>query len=154
MNNRELSSSFQKTNNTGLYLLALAFTLLLFLSGCEIKSAQLQELERAVSIIQLTTGREVSRSIQDKEAGFTGPIYAQIRIEYEPNNHYTKGEVYNEMLDIFEKNKWEVKECDACRTASFSASWQQDNYPIPINARVLIRSDENLVSIRIVHPKP
>ena len=134
--------------------IALAFGLLLFLSGCEIKSAQLLELESLVSIIQLTTGHEVNRWYKDTEAGFTGPIYAEIRIEYEPNSNYTKEDVYDEIVAILIKNNWEGEECNGCSSVSFSASLQHDNYPIPINARVRTHSDENLVSIRMVHPKP
>jgi len=139
---------------TKFYVFALAFGLLLFLSGCEIKSAQLKALENSISIIQPTTGREASRSVQDKEAGFTGPIYAELRITYEPINDYTKEDLYDEIVALLEGNNWEGETCSACRPASFSASLQPDDYPIPINARVRIHSDENLVSIRIVHPRP
>ncbi len=149
-----ISSYFQKANNTKLYIFALVCGLLLFLSGCEIKSVQLKALENSVSIIQPTTGREVSRSVQDKEAGFTGPIYAEIRIKYEPLNNYTKEDLYDEIVAILEKNSWEGKECNACRSASFIASLQQDDYRIPISATVLIHPDENLVIIKMVHPRP
>jgi hypothetical protein len=118
------------------------------------KSAQLQELESLTSIIQLNTGREVSQWYQDTEAGFTGPIYAKARIEYEPIDNYTKEEVYNEIVSILIENGWEGEECNGCSSASFGASLQQDDYPIPINATVLIRSDERLVSITMEHPKP
>jgi hypothetical protein len=134
--------------------IAITLGVLLFLNGCEIKSAELKTLESSVSIIQLTTGWEVSRWYQDKGGGFTGPRYAEIRIEYKPTNDYTKEEVYNQIVDILKSNNWEGEECIACSSASFSASLQQDDYPIPINARVRIHSDENLVSIRMVNPKP
>lgn len=134
--------------------IAVTLGILLFLSGCEMRSAELKTLESSVSTIQSTTGHEVSRWYQDKEAGFTGPIYAEIRIEYEPINDYTKEELYDELVNILKKNNWEGEECIACSSASFSASLQQDDYPIPINARVRIHSDENLVSIRMVNPKP
>ena len=126
----------------------------LFLSWRETKSAQLQELESLASIIQLNTGRELSRSYQDTEAGFTGPIYAELRINYEPIDNYTKEEVYNEIVFILIENGWEGEECDGCSSASFSASLQRDDYPIPINAIVLVPSDEFIVSIRMEHPKP
>ena len=133
---------------------ALIGCVLIFLSSCKVKSAQLQQLESSVSIIQLTTGHEVNRWYQDKEVGLTGPIYAEIRIEYEPINNYKKEEVYDEIVDILKKHNWDGEACHACSTASFSASLQQDDYPIPISARVRVHSDQNLVSIRMEHPRP
>jgi hypothetical protein len=154
MFNRGPSTCFQKIDNTKLYMIALTLSFLLFLSGCETKSAQLKALESSASIIQLATGHEVNRSLRDKEAGLTGPVYAEIRIEFEPNDNYTKEAVYKEIVNILEENNWEGEACKACDSASFSASLPQDDYPIPINARVRIHSDENLVSIRMVYPRP
>ena len=154
MFNYELSSYFQKANNNKLYIFALACGLLFFLSGCEIKSAQLKALENSVSIIQPTTGREVDRYTRNAQAGFTGPIYAQIRIDYEPINNHTKEDLYEEIVAILEKNNWEGKECDGCRTTAFIASLPRDDYPTSIHATVLIRPDENLVSISMEHPDP
>jgi hypothetical protein len=149
-----LSSYLKKINNTKLYFFTLTFSLLIFLSGCEIKSAQLKALENSVSIIQPTTGREVDRYTRNAQAGFTGPIYAQIRIDYEPINNHAKEDVYEEIVAILEKNNWEGKECDGCRTTTFIASLPRDDYPTSIHAIVLIRPDENLVSISMEHPSP
>jgi hypothetical protein len=151
MSGYSFSRNFQKA---GISISIFAFGFLLCLCGCETKSAQLQELESLVSIIQLTTGREVSRWSQDTEPGFTGPIYAEMRIKYEPINDYTKEEVYSEIVDILKNNSWEGEACSACTTSSFSASLEQDDYPIPINARVRVHSDKNLISISLEHPRP
>ena len=112
----------------------------------------LKALEIPASIIQLQTGREVSRSVRDKKAGFTGPIYAQVRIKYEPIDHYTKKEVYDEIVAILENNNWEGEECNTCNSDYFSASLRQGDFPLL--ASVLIYSDENLVSIKIVNRNP
>ena len=154
MLNHILARYFHEVNIKLYIIVLLAFSLLLFLSGCKMKSVQLQELENLASYIRLTMGREVSRWSHDKEAGLTGPIYARIRIEYEPINNYTKEEVYNEIVDILKKNDWKGQACIGCSTPSFSASLRQDDYPIPINARVRVHSGENLVSISIEHPRP
>ena len=148
MFNYELSSYFQKANNNKLYIFALACGLLFFLSGCEIKSAQLKALENSVSIIQPTTGREVSRSIRDKEAGLTRTIPAQIRIEYEPINNHTKEDLYDEIAAILEKNNWERRESNKGRSDFYSASLPQGRSKII--ATVLIRSNENLVSVEMI----
>ena len=154
INLRPSSNHFRRTNNR-LFIFAFALILLFFISGCGIlKSAQLRELETLISVIQPASGREVSRFVRDTEAGFTGPIYARIRIEFEPIDDYTKNDVYDEIVEILEKNNWEGETCDACTTDYFSASLHQENYPIPIRASVLVRADENLVSLKVEHPKP
>ena len=99
-------SYFQKANDNKLYTykryIAIAFGVLLFLSGCQ--SAELEALGNSVSLIQLQTGREVSRWHQDKDVVFGKPIYAKVRIEYEPINYYTKEDVYDEIVAILIKN--------------------------------------------------
>jgi len=84
--------------------IVLAIGILFFLSGCEIKSAQVERMEKLASIMQLATGREVGRRLQNAEPGLTGPTIAQILIEYEPINNYTKKDVYNEIVAILKKN--------------------------------------------------
>jgi hypothetical protein len=84
------------------------FLLMLFLSGC--KPAELKTLESSSSIIQLQTGLEVRRSLQDKDTVLGKPIYAEMYIEYEPIDNYTKKEVYDEIIAILKKNNWEEDE--------------------------------------------
>ena len=89
--------------------IVLALGVLLFLSGC--KSAGLKALENLVSNMQLTTGREVERYLQDNGRGFiTGEIYyPEVCIVYEPINNYTKKDVYYEIVTILKKNNWQYK---------------------------------------------
>jgi hypothetical protein len=86
--------------------IALAFGVLLLLSGCN--SAKLQALENSVSIIKLTTGREISRSLTDDGTGFLGkPTYAKVLIVYEPIDNHTKLEVLEEIGAVLKINNWE-----------------------------------------------
>lgn len=147
----DLSNHFQKSKKKS-NIFFMFFILALYLNGC--KSTQLKTIESLISIIEPTTGREVNRYLQDKEAGFTGPIYAEVFIEYEPLDHYTKRDVYDEIVDTLKKSGWEGEECGECGYDSFSASLQKGEYPIPINTIVRVYSNENLVSVRMVHPKP
>ena len=124
---------------------ALALGVLLFLSACT--SSELKELEEAASIIQLQTGREVNRSVRDKDVVLGKPVHAEMRIDYEPINNYTMKEVYDEIVAILEKNNWEGEECNGCNYDAFSASLQQDHRYIPLSATVLVDSDKNLVRI-------
>jgi hypothetical protein len=143
------SSCFQKNNNS-IYksCIALAFGILLFLSGCGLtKSAELRAMENSVSIIQLTTGREVLRLLREKDWGFTGPIYPRVMIRYEPINRYTKKDVFDEIVTILEKSNWQKDEWSATPD-SFSGSLRQDRYELSIG--VTISSNENHVLVVII----
>jgi hypothetical protein len=126
--------------------IALAFCFLFLLSGC--KSAELRSLEDSASLIQLTTGREVNRSLQDKGEVFGKPVYAEVDIDYEPIDNHTKREVYEEIVEILNKNQWERDEVNIVPDF-FSASLKQDDFKLLIS--VLIRSSENLVRVEIVN---
>jgi hypothetical protein len=83
-----------------------AFGILLFLSGC--KSAKLQALENSVSTVELTTGREVRRSLTDDGTGLLGkPTYAEVLIVYEPIGNHTKQEVFEEIGIVLKQSNWE-----------------------------------------------
>jgi hypothetical protein len=123
----------------------LASSLLLFLNGCGIiKSAELRALENAASVLQLTTGREVERRIQDKGTALGKPVYAEILIVYEPINHHTRKEIYDEIVAILKKNHWQGNE-PLTGHDFFKATLQQSGFEISTD--VLIDSDENLVKI-------
>ena len=127
-----------KTLFVGLILIIPLF----LLSGC--KSAELKAMENSASIIQLTTGREVSRSLIEKDWGFTGSIYPQVIIVYEPINRYAKKEVLDEIVTILEKNNWERYEWSTTPD-SFGGSLRQDRFEISIG--VSIDSNKNQVVI-------
>lgn len=118
------------------------------------KSDQLQELENLSSVVQLKTGHEINRWLKDKEYGFTGPVYAEIRVEYEPINDYTKEDVYYEIVDILKNNGWQGDSCKGCVLPSYMISLEQKSYPIPITGTVMVHSDENIISISMMHPMP
>lgn len=133
MFNHGPSSASQKTNHR-LFILPLTFCLLFLLSGC--KSAQLQALENSASVVQLTTGREVSRTPRDKDWGFSGPIYPEIVILYEPTNTHTKEDVFDETVTILKKNGWQGNAMDAIVPGSFSGSLDQGQYKISGNVNI------------------
>ncbi len=134
----DLSNYFRKANKM-LAIFALALGVLLCLSGC--KSAELKTMENSASILQLTTGREVRRSLIDKQRGFTGPIYPEITIVYEPINNHTKKEVYDEIVAILKKNSWVGSE-PLINDDFFKATLQQGNFEI--TADVVSGLSENL----------
>ena|SRR6266542_1619331 len=114
--------------------------LALLLSGC--KSTELRAMENSVSIIQLTKGREVLRSLREKDWGFTGPIYPQVIIVYEPINNHTNKEVYDEIVAILKKNNWEGSEPNMGHDY-FEAFLHQGDYKI--SAGVSIDSHKNQI---------
>ncbi len=137
----KISVYFQRPKNK-LYIVALVISVLLFLSGC--KSAELKTMENSASVIQLTTGREVRRSLIDKQRGFTGPIYPEITIVYEPINNHTKKEVYDEIVAILKKNSWVGSE-PLINNDFFKATLQQGSFEI--TADVASGLNENHVTI-------
>ena len=152
MFNHGLLVYFQKANNNltiNKSYIALAFGVLLFLSGCDIKSAELNAMESAVSIIELQSGREVSRRYQDREPKplLGKPKEPEFRIEYEPINHFTQEDVYDEIAAILEKNNWEREELSIAQSGYFKASLPQGD--LTIVAEVLIHSMSNIVSIHL-----
>lgn len=82
--------------------------LTLFLSGC--KSAEVKTMEDSVSIIQLTTGREVERYTTNRHVALGKPVYPEVLIIYEPINNHTNKDVYDEIVAILKKNNWEEDE--------------------------------------------
>jgi hypothetical protein len=129
--------------------IVLIFGVLLFLGGCRlVKSAELRALEDVASVLQLTTGREVKRWTQDKGTALGKPVYAEIYIEYEPIYNYSKKEVYDEIIAILERNNWERDEWNI-DPDYFNASLKKNN--ITLIAGVLIRSEKNLVTVRMTN---
>jgi hypothetical protein len=127
--------------------------ILFLLSGCRlIKSAELRALEDTASVLQLTTGQEVSRSLQDKGTALGKPVYAKIYIEYEPINNYTKEDVYDEIIAILERNGWEGEESSTLApefNAFYRGSLKEVNIALFVN--VWVSSEKNLVSVRMTH---
>jgi hypothetical protein len=131
--------------------IALAFVVLIFFSGCNTRSDELNAmLESSVATTQLTTGNEVSRRYQDRETKplLGKPKQPEFRIEYEPINNYTKEDVYNELVRILEKNNWEREELSITQSGYYRATLPQDYFTIV--AEVLIHSKSNIVSIQLV----
>ena len=124
------------------YQIAFTIGVLFLLSGC--KSAELKEVENSASILQLTTGHEVRRWHQDKGIALGKPVYTKLWIGYEPINHYTKEDVFNEIIATLEKNNWE-KDKSNFVPDYFTASLQQDQFRI--TAAVFYYPDENLIAI-------
>jgi hypothetical protein len=140
-----IPSGFFQTSSRKIHILAFAFGVLFVLSGCGIiKSAELQAIENSASVLQLTTGREVRRSLRDKDWGFSGPIYPKITIVYESINSHTEKEVYDEIVAILKKNNWEGDEPVTGRDY-FAATFQQDGFDI--STGVSIDENKNLVII-------
>jgi hypothetical protein len=109
-------------------------------------SAELQTLEKAVSILQITTGREVDRYVTDK-GGISPalPVFPEISISFEPSNEHTKEDVYNEIIAILERNDWQMNESDAF-PGYFDGFLQQGRFKISGDVYPVGR-DINLVRI-------
>jgi formylglycine-generating enzyme required for sulfatase activity len=121
----------------------LAFGVLLCLSGCIFKSPKLQTLENTIATIQPTKGHEIDRYTRDEGTSLGKPVYAEVLIVYEPNEHYTKKDVLDEIVAILEKNNW--KREDTHSPGAFIGTLRQDQFIITVTAAIF--SKENRVSL-------
>ncbi|MDP9312965.1 MAG: hypothetical protein M3R24_19115 [Chloroflexota bacterium] len=129
-------------------IIGLAFVIIILLSGCNTRSNELNAiLKSSVATTQLTTGREVSRSQQDKSTTLGKPVYAKLILEYEPVNNNTKEDVFNEIVAILEKDNWEREELSRPIPGFFKATLPQDNFSLV--ADVSIDAQRNTVIIRL-----
>jgi hypothetical protein len=119
---------------------------LLFLSGC--KSAELQAIEDAASVLQLTKGNEVRRSLQDGGTAMGKPVYPEILIIYEPINNYTLEDVYAEIVATLEKNDWEGSEPVTGRDY-FEATLQKGQFKISTGVSINPRTNHIVVDMII-----
>jgi hypothetical protein len=91
--------------------IVLAIGILLFLSGCA--STELQKVKKSASILQLKTGCEIERYVQDLDPEWM-PVVSKSRPEvsigYEPINGHTTKEVFDEIIAILIKNNWKEDE--------------------------------------------
>ncbi len=96
-----------KLSSTTILILAF-FGVLIFFSMQKPESAGLKAmLANPVANMQLTTAREVRRFQEDKDVILGKPVYAKIRVNYEPIGNNTKGDVYVEIVEIVESSGWE-----------------------------------------------
>lgn len=158
MFNHSHSSYFQKANKNRIIFtlfkscLALAFGVpFFFLSGC--KSAELRAVENSASILQLKTGREIERYVQDLDPEWM-PVVSKSRpevtIRYEPINNYTTKEVFDEIVAILIKNNW--KEVEGAKLPGYFRATLQQQGHYDLHADVVIDSNKNIVSIHITSP--
>ena len=139
---RKLNGTLEALLVTGLILI-----IPLFLSGC--KSAELQAIEDAATVLQITTGREVNRWIHDKGTALGKPIYPEIFIVYEPINNHTRKEVYEEIVAILKKNNWAGSEpIKGTGYDYFVATLQQGSFEI--SAKVAVDEIKDIVTISMV----
>ena len=128
----------------------LAFGALVILSGCEIKSKELKAmLENPVANMQLITAQEVERSYKDKDVTFGKPIYARVKIEYEPIGNHTKEDVYNEIVKKIESSGWSRDAYNVGHSGYYSASLPHESFSLVVE--VFNHPDIRNVRISIKH---
>jgi hypothetical protein len=127
---------------------ALVICITLLLGGCAMQSKELKAmLESSVPTTQLTMGREVNRSYQDRGVTLGKPIPAEVRIKYEPKGNYTESDVFDEIIGILEQDSWEREELSVDEPGFYRASLLQDGFLI--RATVHIQKDGTIVSVRL-----
>ncbi len=134
-----------------IFLFFLLFGSLILISGCESKELKAM-LESPLANMQLTTAREVARSHKDKEVTLGKPIYAKVRIKYEPTGNYTKEDVFNEIVKNIEKNGWERewgRNDNSGQSGYYSASLPYESFSLIVE--VLRRPGLSTVSVYLGH---
>jgi hypothetical protein len=110
------------------------------------KSAELTAMiENPVTTTPLVTAREVRRWEHDKGQSLGKPLYAEVTVEYEPVNNYTKVDVFNEIIGVLNKNNWQKKELIIAQPDYYKAILPQEDFII--EASVLIHDDRNSVGM-------
>ena len=125
--------------------LVFALGCLLILSGCQ--SAELKSLEDASSVFKLSTGSESSRWSQDKGTTLGKPVYPELRIEYKPDANHSVEDVYQEIINILEKNNWQKEKVTIDQPGFYLASLKKDDFVI--QASVLILTERNVVNVQL-----
>ncbi len=130
------------------FVIALAFGILIFLSGCNTRSDELNAiLKSSVATTQLTTGREVSRRQQDRGSTLGKPVYPELMLEYEPINNHTKQEVFAEIIANLERDNWKREESSVPQPDFLRATLPQGNFSLV--AAAYIDPERNTVRVRL-----
>ena len=127
-------------------LLFLSFGALILISGCKIQSKELKAMRGSpIANMQLTTAKEVKRSYRDKNITFGKPIYAYVKIEYEPKINYTKEDVYREIVNNLENNGWRRDLYNVGQRGYYSASQPYESFSLVVK----VFNHQNLSTVRI-----
>lgn len=135
-------------------IVALCGILILFLGNKYlVKSNELRAiLATPIVTSPLTTGYEVERFVSDKGVTLGMPVYPEVLIVYEPKDDYTQRDVFDEVIGILEKDKWEKKELNAPNPEYYKASLPQNGFSI--GAEVSTSSDRNTVVMTLkINPR-
>ena len=131
-------------------LLFLSFGALILISGCKTHSKELKAmLESPVANMQLTTAKEIKRSYNDKSVSLGKPIYAAVRIEYEPIGNHTKEDVYSEIVENIERSGWRRDAYNVAQRDYYSASKPYESFSLLVE--VFNHPEKSTVNIVMVH---
>ncbi|MBP9836401.1 MAG: hypothetical protein KBC78_01050 [Candidatus Pacebacteria bacterium] len=132
---------------TGLTCLILGFSL--FVAGCNIKSKELKTILASSAVsMELSTAHEIKQIIQDKEVSLGKPIYAEVRIQYEPIGQHTKEDVFREIVAILEKDQWQRSEM-GIDDRYYVATLNKDSFPLL--TEVFNNKENTFVSLHIIN---
>ncbi len=94
-----------------LLLLAVSLGILFFVNVQKTKSEGFKAmLTNPVANMQLTTAREVKRYQRDRDTVLGKTSSASIIVKYEPIGNYTKGDVYDEIVENIENTGWNKRD--------------------------------------------
>ena len=98
--------------------------------------------------MELSTAHEIKQIIQDNEVSLGKPIYAEVRIQYEPIGQHTKEDVFREIVAILEKDQWQRSEM-GIDDRYYVATLNKDSFPLL--TEVFNNKENTFVSLHIIN---
>lgn len=125
-----------------------ALLILIFFGKNIFRSRGLNVLEKSTSVIQIRTGKEVRRYLNDQSTSLLGkPIYAEVNLDYEPINGYTKRDVFNEIVLTLQKNNWQRGDQNLVPDF-FKGTLKQGSSTLTVSMSIV--SDKNQVTVQFL----
>jgi hypothetical protein len=107
-------------------------------------------LKSTVANAQLTTGREVERSYNDKKNGtfYRKPVRAELRQDVEPTGSNTKEDVFKEVVGLTQSSGWKRVDSGS-QSGHYSALLSGGSFSLMVE--IFNHSDSSSIGIRVTH---
>jgi hypothetical protein len=118
------------------------------------KTAELKAMQKAASVVKLSSGYQTDRDQNDLYYALGKPIYPEVRLTYSPLPDYTSEDVFSEIVGVLEENNWE-KDRPEYEHGYYHAALPQKRFILLASVRTI--PEKNVVRIWFstkFHPSP
>lgn len=134
-------------------LIGFAISTSLLLSSCGGSSRELQAmLNTSQSFKQLNTGYETRRWEQDNGASLGKPEYPGLTVVYMPKNSNTLDNVFDEIIDILNKDNWKSESRNIDQPDHYTAKLPQPDFSIVVEVVKDTKNNTVSVILRTISP--